>query len=462
MEKNRVANNTVVISTHGDSYARGFQQGTLLKDEYFATIKSMQDSSFVQTCLHKMGITLKGGKFILSKSVYDQIFPTGAKYRFKACYQELRGMVDGLAGEWHRNLNPDQLYIYNYVLENGNLFDIMMVSKAAIAGFNLYSDWIQAGRFFIVQQVNFHEGASLLKVGLPCHLGCWAGLNIHQLGLVSYSFHNPVLSRVLANQTALAISSDLNVLYDGIIMDTLSTSRLMCQDNKKQRLMSLHDADMPVSASVAGNGIVYRITNGQERIDSFNDIVDKPGDIVHYMSDSQLPSGKSDAFGNVICNHRNILSVLLNGNALYVAQSSYGLAARYPYVQVVLGAAGIDCSVQVYNDYPYLYERAMACKQAQSSLEEVLAIYDSDYLKLALTWQKYYESLYDRALELLEELSGNPDMDKDELLCLYGAVIYKQDGDASTLYGFQKHHNKRLRAFAQGVLNEGRITHINE
>jgi hypothetical protein len=180
-----------IVALTGDDYARGFQHGMLLRDEYQAMLESLYHTSSMRQMLEQSNA--KAGTF------GPELSPIAAMMLRPMCKDvppdvlaELQGLADGLAGKWQAgadylpllvlNIGPDLLGI------SGNCSSIVVTPERGgetLLGRNLdmefWNGWDRYRTIFVVKPT---KGFAHVSLGWPGLVGVCSGMNEQGVCLV--------------------------------------------------------------------------------------------------------------------------------------------------------------------------------------------------------------------------------------------------------------------------------------
>ncbi len=180
-----------IVALTGDDYARGFQHGMLLHDEYQAMLASLYQTASMRQMLEQSNG--KAGIF------GPELSPIAAMMLRPMCKDvppdavaELQGLADGLAGKWEAgadylplmvlNIGPDLLGI------SGNCSSIAITPERGgetLLGRNLdmefWNGWDRYRTVFVVKPT---QGYAHVSLGWPGLVGICSGMNEQGVCLV--------------------------------------------------------------------------------------------------------------------------------------------------------------------------------------------------------------------------------------------------------------------------------------
>jgi hypothetical protein len=180
-----------VVALTGDDYARGFQHGILLRDEYKEMLASLYQTASMRQMLEQSNA--KAGEF------GPELSPIAAMMLRPMCKDvpadvlaELQGLADGLAGKWQAgadylpllvlNIGPDLLGI------SGNCSSIVVAPERGgetLLGRNLdmefWNGWDSYRTIFVVKP---DKGYAHVSLGWPGLVGICSGMNEQGVALV--------------------------------------------------------------------------------------------------------------------------------------------------------------------------------------------------------------------------------------------------------------------------------------
>jgi hypothetical protein len=180
-----------VVALTGDDYARGFQHGMLLRDEYREMLASLYQTASMRQMLEQSNA--KAGVFGPELSlIAAMMLRPMCKDVPTDVLAELQGLADGLAGKWQAgadylpllvlNIGPDLLGI------SGNCSSIVVMPERGgetLLGRNLdmefWNGWDSFRTIFVVKP---DKGYAHVSLGWPGLVGVCSGMNEQGVALV--------------------------------------------------------------------------------------------------------------------------------------------------------------------------------------------------------------------------------------------------------------------------------------